>query len=162
MQQSVATVTIKFGNEVQVQQILDSAIPVLPELIPTFYPPRPYSMLVVKTKQINLFVSALLVFATIAILRLQLRQDWNTGLFPQHSQKALYNYSFWVASVEQAVFAGLYGLLVYYWLNERFIDIVFHLAGLMGLALVIGNLALANLARDAATPQAGGDKEKED
>lgn len=42
-------------------------------------------------------------------------------------------------------------------------DIVFHLAGLMGLALVVGNMALANLARDAASPAPNeGAKEKED
>lgn len=46
VQKVIATVNVKFGNEVQLQQILDSAMPVLPEMIPTFYPPRPYSMLV--------------------------------------------------------------------------------------------------------------------
>jgi len=119
-------------------------------------------MLVVPADQVNAAVSGLLLLATFAILRLQFGHDWNSELFPKHPQKVLYNYGFWVVSADQAVFAALYGLLVFYWVNERFMDIVFHLTGLMGLALVVGNMALANLARDAANPTPTQAKEKQD
>jgi hypothetical protein len=48
----------------------------------------------------------------------------------------------------KGVFGALYLLLLYYWINERFMDIVFYLFALMGLALITGNLALTGLAKN--------------
>jgi hypothetical protein len=46
IQQKVASVQIKFTTETTVAQILDSAMPKIEEIVPTFYPPKPYNLLV--------------------------------------------------------------------------------------------------------------------
>lgn len=46
IQQKVATVQIKFATETNIPQILDSSLPKIEEIYPTFYPAKPYSFIV--------------------------------------------------------------------------------------------------------------------
>lgn len=93
IQQKVATVQIKFATETNIPQILDSSLPKIEEIYPTFYPAKPYSFI------INVIMAALIVLVTLSILRVMANQPWNTNMFPQESHKVLYNYAFWVAVI---------------------------------------------------------------
>jgi len=86
----VGHANVKFNNEVQVLNILDSSMARQPEIIPTILPPPAYSMM------INLVVSGALVFIALILLKVQMSQGWNSKLFPRDPTKVLYNYAFWV------------------------------------------------------------------